>query len=190
MVNSWRNCETIKKPLNIDMILFWRTILKNIIIIGALASLLGGCATVTRGTTNDIQITSEPAGANAKTSMSHTCITPCIIKVGRKDEFQVIFNKEGYKEAIIPVKTQVAGAGVAGMAGNVLVGGFVGVGVDAYTGAAYEHSPNPVHAVLERNKPEGKVVASRKKAKKTKAQPKVAPAAETIAEDVPVEPAS
>ncbi len=40
--------------------------------------------------------------------------------MGRKDEFQVTFNKDGYKEAIIPVKTQMAGTGVAGLAGNAL----------------------------------------------------------------------
>jgi hypothetical protein len=190
VASLWRNCENLWKPLCIDTNLFWRIILKNIVIIATLSSLLGGCATITRGTTNDIQITSEPSGANAKTSMSQTCVTPCVIKVGRKDEFQVTFNKDGYKEAIIPVKTQVAGAGVAGMAGSVLVGGIIGVGFDAYSGAAYEHVPNPVHAVLERNKPEAKAVVSRKKGKKTKMQPKSAPVAESIAEDVQVEPAS
>ena len=163
--------------------------MKNIVLISALASLLGGCATVTRGTTNDIQITSEPSGANAKTSMSQTCVTPCVIKMGRKDEFQVVFNKDGYKEAVIPVKTQVAGAGVAGAAGNVLVGGFVGLGVDMYSGATLEHSPNPVHAVLEPLKAEKKAVASRKKGK-AKQQPKVVPVVESIVEDAQVEPSS
>ncbi len=164
--------------------------MKNIILTAAIASLLGGCATITRGTTNDIQITSEPSGANAKTSMSQTCITPCIIKMGRKDEFQVVFNKDGYREAIIPVKTQMAGAGVAGLAGNVLVGGIVGVGVDAYSGATLEHSPNPVHAVLEPVKADKKAVVSGKKGKKAKEKSKAAPIAEVIAEDAPVEPSS
>ena len=37
----------------------------------------------------------------------------------------------------------------SGFAGNVLLGGLVGMGVDAYTGAATDHKPNPVAAVLE-----------------------------------------
>ena len=103
---------------------------------------------------------------------------------------QVVFNKDGYREAIIPVKTQVAGAGVAGAAGNVLVGGFVGLGVDMYSGATLEHSPNPVHAVLEPVKADKKAVISRKKGKKLKEQPKATPIVETIAEDALVEPSS
>jgi hypothetical protein len=48
------------------------------------------------------------------------------------------------------VATRVAGAGAAGFAGNVLVGGLVGMGVDAATGSTLEHYPNPVSVILER----------------------------------------
>ncbi|GJD83932.1 hypothetical protein [Methylobacterium haplocladii] len=34
------------------------------------------------------------------------------------------------------------------MAGNILLGGVVGIGVDAVTGAAFDHFPNPVSATL------------------------------------------
>jgi hypothetical protein len=111
---------------------------------------LAGCATVTRGTTNQVQITSEPSGANVRTSIGHACVSPCTLTVDRKSEFIVTFSLDGYQDVSIPVRTQVAGAGAAGVAGNVLVGGIVGVGVDAATGASLEHAPNPVHAVLQR----------------------------------------
>ena len=48
----------------------------------------------------------------------------------------------------MPVGTRVAGAGAAGFAGNVLVGGVVGMAVDAATGATLEHYPNPVMLTL------------------------------------------
>ena len=51
-------------------------------------------------------------------------------------------------EEHVPVKTQVAGSGVAGFAGNVLIGGVIGMGADAYTGATLEHVPNPVFVTL------------------------------------------
>ena len=35
------------------------------------------------------------------------------------------------------------------MAGNVLLGGLIGAGVDASTGAMNELVPNPLHVVLE-----------------------------------------
>lgn len=109
---------------------------------------LAGCATVTRGTTNQMQIVSEPAGATARTSLGHQCSTPCTLQVSRKDEFSVTFNLPGYEEQTVVVKTQLAGAGAAGFAGNIIVGGIVGMGVDAATGSTLEHVPNPVSVVL------------------------------------------
>lgn len=122
--------------------------------------MLGGCATVTRGTTNDIQMTSEPSGALAVTSLSQQCTTPCGIKVSRKDEFSVVFSKPGYSDLTIGVKTQVAGSGAAGFAGNLILGGVVGMGVDAATGSTLEHVPNPVHGVLTRIGPPPRILRS------------------------------
>ena len=109
---------------------------------------MAGCATVTRGTTNQVQVQSEPPRAQARTSLNHVCTTPCTLQVPRRTEFSVVFSKPGYQDQIIDVKTQIAGTGAAGFAGNVLVGGVVGMGVDAYTGATLEHVPNPVRAQL------------------------------------------
>ena len=109
---------------------------------------VSGCATVTRGTTDQVQITSEPSGADVRTSMGPTCVTPCTLQVSRKDEFTVTVSKAGFVEENVPVKTQIAGSGAAGFAGNVLLGGLIGMGADAYTGATLEHVPNPVSVTL------------------------------------------
>jgi hypothetical protein len=69
--------------------------------------------------------------------------------VQRKDEFSVSFAKPGYQPQTVPVTTRLAGGGAAGFAGNVLVGGIVGMGVDAASGATLEHWPNPVVATLQ-----------------------------------------
>ena len=119
------------------------------LILAAVASLaLAGCATVTRGTTNQIQIISEPDSATARTSLLQQCTTPCTLTVSRKDEFSVVVSKPGYMDQTVEVKTQLAGTGAAGFAGNVLLGGVVGMGVDAATGSTLEHVPNPVRVVL------------------------------------------
>ena len=122
--------------------------MRSILFICAAGLALAGCATVTRGTTNQIQIVSEPSGATARTSMGYQCSTPCTVQVGRKDEFSVTFSLAGYEEQTVPVKTQLAGAGAAGFAGNVLLGGVIGMGVDAATGSTLEHVPNPVSVVM------------------------------------------
>ena len=109
---------------------------------------LGACATVTRGSTDAWEITSEPSGAKVETSNGHQCpATPCAIKMSRKSEFTATITKPGYKPATVTVTHKTSGA-----AGNVLVGGIIGLGVDAVTGASQDLVPNPAHVVLE---PEG-----------------------------------
>jgi hypothetical protein len=114
------------------------------------AVVVAGCASITRGHQNQVQITSNPPGATARTSMGHTCVTPCSLQFGRKDEFSVVFTLAGYETREVPVRAQLANTGVAGFAGNVLVGGVVGMAVDAASGATLEHCPNPVAVTLRR----------------------------------------
>jgi hypothetical protein len=114
-----------------------------------LAALSGGCATVTRGTDSTVGFDSRPSQAEVRTSNGLGCVTPCSLVVKRNEEFVATFSKPGYRSQQVEVKTQLAGAGAAGLAGNILIGGLVGIGVDAVTGAANEHTPNPVSVVLE-----------------------------------------
>src|SRR5215831_3578056 len=120
----------------------------RILSIAFVGIVLSGCATVTRGTTDQLQLLSEPPGAEAHTSLGHVCVTPCTLQFNRKDEFTVTFSKPGYQDQQVAVTTRVAGAGVAGFAGNLVVGGVVGMGVDAATGSTLEHVPNPVSVHL------------------------------------------
>ncbi|MFN3169495.1 MAG: translation initiation factor 2 [Hyphomicrobiales bacterium] len=118
--------------------------MKKLIVCGIAAVTLSGCATVTRGTTNEVSFESTPSGATVLTSLQQTCVTPCMLEVARNQSFTATFNLEGFEPRTVPVTTQVAGAGAAGMAGNLILGGVVGVVVDASTGAMNEHVPNPV----------------------------------------------
>jgi hypothetical protein len=120
----------------------------RVFLAGAAALALTGCATITRGTTEQLQIQSTPTEARATTSLGQSCVTPCTIQVSRKDEFTVSFQKDGYEPQQVEVKTQIAGTGAAGFAGNVLFGGIVGMGADVATGATLNHVPNPVRVDL------------------------------------------
>ncbi|GGH27112.1 hypothetical protein GCM10007036_35410 [Alsobacter metallidurans] len=123
--------------------------MKTIFALAGVVLMTAGCATVTRGTTGQVTFNSEPSGAQMRTSLGHTCPTPCTLEIPRKSDFVAVFTKDGYKEQQIPIATRVAGSGAAGFAGNILVGGLVGMGVDAATGSTLEHFPNPVNATLE-----------------------------------------
>ena len=111
-----------------------------------------GCASVTRGTTENISIASTPPGATAEVSgldNPTACVTPCVVVAKRNADITVTVNKEGYQPQVIPLTKEIPGSGAAGFAGNVLVGGLVGMGVDAATGAAMDHKPNPVEVILQ-----------------------------------------
>jgi maltose-binding protein MalE len=120
--------------------------------VAAIAALSAACATVTRGTKEAWTVESEPSGARVTTNLDGVscAATPCTFKIPRKSEFTVQITKDGYKPVNTQVTNQVANAGAAGMAGNVLVGGVIGIGVDAVSGAMLELKPNPLHVVLEK----------------------------------------
>jgi hypothetical protein len=115
-----------------------------------------GCASVTRGTTENISITSTPPGATAAISgldVPTACVTPCAVLAKRNADITVSISKEGYEPQVVPLTKEIPGSGAAGFAGNVLLGGVVGMGVDAATGAALDHKPNPVIVTLQPSRP-------------------------------------
>lgn len=120
--------------------------------LAALCVALGGCASVTRGTTENISISSTPSGAIADVSgldIPTSCVTPCVVQAKRSADITVSIRKDGFEPQIIPLTKEIPGSGAAGFAGNILAGGLIGMGVDAATGAAMDHKPNPVIVTLQ-----------------------------------------
>jgi hypothetical protein len=76
------------------------------------------------------------------------CVTPCQLQVKRNQELIATITKPGYAPVTVEVKTKVAGEGVAGMAGGVVLFGLAGGVVDVASGAMLEHEPNPVKVQL------------------------------------------
>jgi hypothetical protein len=124
----------------------------RLLIAAAIAAPCVGCASVTRGTTENISIATTPAGATAEISgleIPVACVTPCVVQAKRNADITVTINKEGYEPQTIPLTKEIPGTGAAGFAGNILAGGLIGMGVDAATGAAQDHKPNPVIVTLQ-----------------------------------------
>jgi len=131
----------------------------RLVLAAAIAAACVGCASVTRGTTENISISSTPAGATAELSgldNPANCVTPCVVVAKRSADITVTVTKEGYEPQVIPLTKEIPGAGAAGFAGNVLLGGLVGMGVDAATGAALDHKPNPVIVTLQPAAPQAR----------------------------------
>jgi PEGA domain len=123
-------------------------------VLGVLAAcaVLGGCASVARGTTETISVSSTPSGAEAIISgldAPITCMTPCAVVAKRNANISMTIQKPGFEPQVVQLTKDIPATGAAGFAGNLLLGGVVGMGVDAVTGAATDHKPNPVIVTLQ-----------------------------------------
>lgn len=142
---------------------------RQLIVVALVATSVGGCGSIMRGTDEPVAFVSTPPGASVTTTKRYACpSTPCSLQIDRSDEFDATFTLPGYRPEIVPVRKTFVTAGGTAMVGNVVAGGLIGLGVDAATGAAYDHTPNPVSVVLI---PEGRKPASRTRRGRKKAAP-------------------
>ena len=121
----------------------------SILIALTLGAILPGCATITRGTTQEIAVDSTPQGARVETTGGAAYTTPFAVKLKRNIGHSLAFSKAGYQPAKAVVTPAISGGGAAGMAGNLLVGGIIGGAIDAGSGAMYDLSPSHVHVVMQ-----------------------------------------
>jgi hypothetical protein len=103
--------------------------------------------------TSTVDFDSVPSGAEVRTSLGPGCVTPCSLVISKKDEFVATFTKPGYVPEQVEVKHEVSQAGAGATTANVLIGGVIGLGVDAASGAVWEHVPNPVKVTLKPDVP-------------------------------------
>ncbi len=99
------------------------------------------------------------------------CVTPCQIKLKRKNEFDATLTLAGFKSLTAHITSDVHGGGVAGAAGNILVGGIIGGVIDGTNGSMNDLRPNPLKVVFAANgsADESRIVEA-EKPKKVKAK--------------------
>lgn len=113
---------------------------------------LGACATVVRGPKTAWEVRTSPSGAEVHTTNGLACAsTPCLLRVSRKATFTATVSKAGYKPVDVQVTHDISTAGGVALAGNVLIGGLIGVGVDLVTGAGNDLTPNNLTLTLEQS---------------------------------------
>ena len=114
--------------------------LKAVAAIAALGVAVSGCASIVEGTTQSIAITSTPApGAKCTAKSSegtYYVTTPGNITVHKtKNDLDMVCTLDGYKDNHSIIPTHFNGATV----GNVILGGGVGLVIDAATGANFNY---------------------------------------------------
>jgi uncharacterized protein YceK len=112
----------------------------NVLLVFFLLSLLSGCATIVHGTTQDINITTDPSGADLNVDGSEHYKSPAKITMKRKEDHMIEVAMEGYQKETVNIKSVISGA----VAGNILAGGIIGWGVDAASGGQYRLVPENV----------------------------------------------
>jgi hypothetical protein len=122
---------------------------KSVIGVAAIATsvfMFSGCATITRGSSESFVVETDPPGAEVELSNGLRGKTPASFKVKRSDDLYVRIKKEGYEPIDANVTSTVNGG--AAVAGNLIFGGLIGLAVDAGTGSAKTHKPNPLSVKL------------------------------------------
>jgi len=98
---------------------------------------LMGCATIIRGTEQQVSINTNPVGAKVEFSNGQSCSSPCSIKSKRDTALQITISMDGCATQTATMIPQLAG-------GGVLLGGIIDYG----TGAVYDLQPNPLTVTL------------------------------------------
>jgi hypothetical protein len=145
----------------------------------ALGLLAEGCATISRGTHEDLSIDSAPSGALATLSDGQSCNTPCTLKISRSEAYIVKFSKDNCVGQSETVSTNVSGSGLTEA---ILLDP---VFIDFFDGAIYDAYPNPVTSSLHCNLPSvatGPAPATAPPAASTSASPVVTNGSQTSGE--------
>lgn len=118
----------------------------SIVLLAGITLSTTSCATIFTGTKDSISFTSNPEGAKVFHKGIEKCTTPCTAEIPRSLSKQTVtFEKEGYnKKEVKLIKTFNAVTLL-----NILLGGAIGVGIDAASGSLTKYSPKAYTVELE-----------------------------------------
>jgi len=108
--------------------------------------LLNGCASIFKGTSNNVNFNSDPSGAKVYVNGYLMGKTPIKLKLESKKVYNIEFKKEGFETQTYTITNHV---GVGWVILDVF-GGLVPVIVDAATGAWYSLDQDNINAILEK----------------------------------------
>ena len=111
---------------------------------------LTSCATIVRGTSQDVSFDSTPQGAEIVLNDKVLGVTPATVSVPKGDNTSIVLRKDGLKDRIITLETEQEWTWT--LVGNCLSWGTTGTTTDVATGAHIEYSPNNYHVNLSTGK--------------------------------------
>lgn len=105
-----------------------------------------GCASILTGTSQKVSFSSDPSGAKVEIQPSGLQgTTPFAVDLKKGRGYTVTAKKEGYEKAVQSIGTTLNGW----FLGNLLLGGLIGMIIDASNGSYLNLDRNTVKFILE-----------------------------------------
>ena len=122
----------------------------KILVCALICLYFSNCATLFKGTTEEVRFSSEPQGAQVFINGALRGETPLSFKLECKKTYIIEFRKEGYKPRTYNIANHI---GPGWIILDVFTG-LIGIIVDASTGAWYSLDQKNVDAILEKQQPQ------------------------------------
>lgn len=119
-----------------------------IVIFSFLCVLLTGCATIMHGTTQNVGFSSNPTGAVVCIDNKECGKTPHVFHLSRNKNHIVKLEMKGYE----PYETTLTKSVSGWVWGNIVIGGLIGLAVDAVSGGIYKLEPEQIQGKLKQTK--------------------------------------
>ncbi|MDF0718995.1 PEGA domain-containing protein [Kaistella sp. PBT33-4] len=104
------------------------------------------CATILTGTSDDVSFTSNPSGASVFVKNVEKCKTPCNATVQRTlSKSTAELKLDGYQDQSVKLEKTFNPVSLV----NILIGGAIGVAVDAATGSLTKYQKKTYEVELE-----------------------------------------
>ena len=119
-----------------------------VICILVIGLMLISCATIVTGTSHNVSIQSNPAGASVKINGFNMGTTPTVLKLSSSKEHPISIELDGYETYNTVITKSVSGW----LIGNILIGGIPGLIIDVITGGMYVLNTEQLNAELQKSK--------------------------------------
>jgi len=117
--------------------------IKKSLLLAVLMFSATSCASIISGRKQEITVSASQPGVQVSDGRQ-TWTAPAVLTLPRKQATILTFSKEGYRTQSVPLNQAVNGWAV----GNIFLGGPIGLGIDALSGALWKFVPEAVSVDL------------------------------------------
>jgi uncharacterized protein YceK len=116
---------------------------KTLVFLSVIAIFASGCASIIKGTSQTVNITSEPSGAKVRIDGQSFGATPLSVKLKKNKYDSITIEKPGYRSQTRPLDQAYDPVALLNVIWDLST-------TDLITGAVYEYEPNSYHFTLEK----------------------------------------